>query len=103
MKYWLIPILVCIGAAEAQAQVYTYSTPFVTVTTGVQAGQNNVISTQQSAPVNIFAVQQLAVGKPNEKLSNDATVVQTGPKDFVNLGQHIVTFNNLSPFSTSQP
>lgn len=107
MKYWIIPIFVCAGCAPSQALdlIYNYTTPFVTVTTGVQTGQHNTLNTQQNSPVNIYAVQQIAVGKPTDKLSNDATVSQAGRVDVVNLGQHIMTspVKPLAPLSLSQP
>ncbi|MEK4033934.1 hypothetical protein WOC76_14330 [Methylocystis sp. IM3] len=107
MRYWLVPILVCAGSAPSHALdlIYNYSTPFVSVTTGVQTGQNNTLTTQQNGPVNIYVVQQLALGKPSDKLSNDATVYQAGKVDIVNLGQHIMTspVKPLAPLSFSQP
>ena len=107
MKYWLAPLLVCASSAPSYALdlIYGYSTPYVNVITGVQAAEHNTLNTVQNGPVNIYAVQQLAFGKPDAKLSNNATVQQTGPVDIVNLDQHIVTspIKPLAPLSLSQP
>lgn len=107
MKYWLVPLLVCASSAPSCAMdlIYSYSTPSVSVITGVQAGEHNTLDTQQNSRVNIYAVQQLAFGKTDANRSNDATVLQSGPVDIVNLGQHIFTspVKPLAPLSLSQP
>ncbi len=107
MKYWLVPILVIVGGTPSYASdiIYSFGNQFVAVTTGMQVGQHNTLTTQQNAPVNAFAVQQVAVGKPDAHLSNDATVMQAGQVDLVNLNQRVVTspINSLAPLSFAQP
>ncbi len=107
MKYWLVPIFVFVGGTPSYALdiIYSFGNPFVAVTTGMQIGQHNTLTTQQNAPVNAYAVQQVAVGTPDAHLSNDATVVQAGRVDLVNLSQRVVTspVYSLAPFSLSQP
>ncbi len=105
MKYWLIPLLVCAGAAQANAQqaggiggagglfVLTpnfigtnfHSKP-VSVTAGAGVGPNNNLDVQQNSLVNAVGVQQIATGKGNN-LSNNANVVQSGQANYVGLGQ----------------
>ncbi len=107
MKYWLVPIFVFVGGTPSYALdiIYNFGNPFVAVTTGMQIGQHNTLTTQQNAPVNAYAVQQLAVGKPDASLSNDATVMQAGRVNLINSNQLIMTLPvySLAPFSLSQP
>lgn len=87
MKYWLVPILVFVGGTPSYATdiIYSFGNQFVAVTTGMQVGQHNTLTTQQNAPINAYAVQQVAVGTPD--VSNDATVKQAGRVNLVSLSQ----------------
>jgi hypothetical protein len=101
MRYFIIAVLVSIGAGGAQAQNFLsvnpsfvgvqFSNPLVSATAGAQFGHNNTIATQQNSLANYFAVQQVAVGKPGSSLSNTATVGQTGAQSYTGLGQAIET------------
>lgn len=105
MKYWIVPVLLCAGAAQAQAGGFlslnpnfigvVIRNPLLSATAGVQLGQNNSVNADQRSVVNFFGVQQVAIGKAGDKLGNDAAVGQIGSQNYVGLGQHI---ESLPPF-----
>ncbi len=99
MKYWIIPVLVCAGAAQAHAGSFlgaNINNPIVNLKAGVSAGPTNSDSTTQNSLVNGYAVQNLAVGGSSP--SNNTTVKQKG---LVNAyaGQNIALYNG-APGST---
>ncbi len=110
MKYWLIPVLLCAGAAQAHADSFlglgtspgligvNISNPLVSATAGVQLGQHNTLNTQQHSLVNFVGVQQIAIGKAGSSLSNDATVGQFGAQSYTGLGQHIESLPPMPSF-----
>ncbi len=99
MKYWIIPVLICAGAAQAHAGSFlgaNINNPIVNLKAGVSAGPTNSDTATQNSLVNAYAVQNLAVGS---NPSNDTTVKQKG---LVNAyaGQSIA-INNGKPGSNS--
>ncbi len=101
MKYWLIPFLVCAGAAQANAEqagnfggglfILTpgfigtnISNKFVSATAGVQGQQNNNLNVQQNSLANFVGVQQVSSGNAP---TNNANIGQSGQANYVGLGQ----------------
>ncbi len=103
MKYWLIPVLICAGAAQAHAQAplglggapgligVNIHNPLVSATAGVEFGPHNNLDVQQNSLANFVGVQQVAIGKPGSSLSNNASIGQSGAQNYTGLGQHIQT------------
>ncbi len=101
MKYWIVPVLVCAGVAQAHAGGFlggnstfvgvNMTNPLVSAKAGVALGQNNSDNTTQNSLVNAYAVQNVAFGKPGSNLSNDSTVKQSGIANYAGVGQHIET------------
>ncbi|RTL84344.1 MAG: hypothetical protein EKK29_13920 [Hyphomicrobiales bacterium] len=108
MKYLIIPVLVCAGAAQAHAGDFfslspsfigvNIRNPLLSATAGVQLGPNNNVNADQHSAVNFFGVQQVAIGKAGSNLSNDATVTQIGNQSYTGLGQHIESLPPLPSF-----
>ncbi|MEK4034249.1 hypothetical protein WOC76_12700 [Methylocystis sp. IM3] len=93
MRYWLIPVLVCVGAAQAHAGSFigaNINNPIVSVKGGVSVGPSNSDTANQNSFVNAYAVQNLAVG--GNSPSNNTNVTQKG---FANAyaGQNIAISN----------
>ncbi|WP_363347179.1 hypothetical protein [Methylocystis echinoides] len=99
MKYWLIPLLVCAGAGQAQAQGFisvspsfigvNINNPLLGAVAGVQFGQHNDLDVKQNSLTNFVGVQQVSIGKAGSSQSNTAGVTQVGNQSYTGLGQHI--------------
>lgn len=102
MRYWLLPVLLCIGGAQAQAGDFVSTQPgllgvsfnnrVVSATAGVQFGKHNNLDVQQRSLVNVVGVQQVSLGKSGGSNSNTANVDQAGPYSYSGVGQAIETF-----------
>jgi hypothetical protein len=111
MKYWLIPVLACIGVGQAHAGDFISvkpsfigvnfgNNPLLSAKAGVSLGQHNTDNTTQTSRVNFYGVQQVAIGKAGSSLSNDTTVTQVGNQSYAGVGQHI---ESLPPLPSGQP
>jgi hypothetical protein len=112
MKYWLIPVLLCLGGAQAQAQRFlngfisvspsfigvNINNPLLAATAGVQFGRDNNLDVQQNSLVNFVGVHQVSLAKPGSSQSNTAGVTQIGNQSYTGLGQHIETLPVLPSF-----
>lgn len=100
MRYWIIPVLVCVGAAQAHAGSFigaNISNPIVSVKGGAYLGQQNTDTTTQNSLVNAYAVGSVAGGTNNP--SNNTTVKQKG---LVNAAaSQSIAINNGKPYSNS--
>ncbi len=78
MRYWIIPVLVCAGAAQAHAGSFigaNINNPIVSVKAGAALGQTNSDTTTQNSFINAYAVGSVAAGS---NPSNNTTVSQKG-------------------------
>lgn len=102
MKYMIIPLIIFIGASGARAdpllgsQVRDYSSPLFNITTGVQIGQQNTIERTQTAPNNVYAVEQISFLKPGQNGGNTAGVTQLGGNNVISVGQTIIGIPGFS-------
>jgi hypothetical protein len=101
-KFLLIPVLLCAGAAQAQAQALgsfisvspsfigvNINNPLLSAVAGVQFGQHNDLDVKQNSLTNFVGVQQVSIGKAGSSQSNNAGVTQVGNQSYTGLGQHI--------------
>ena len=84
----LVAVLAACAAGDAQAgslsYVYSVRSPYLSLTTGVQLGNNNKIVANQHSAINVFAVTQIGpkdYAKVNQsgRLNNSANIVQISP------------------------
>ncbi len=82
MRYWIIPVLACAVANQAHAGGFigaNVNNPNVNVKAGLYLGTHNTDTTTQSGKLaNVYAVQDVALGKPGSDPSNSNTVKQRG-------------------------
>jgi len=105
MKYWILPLLICLGVSGAKADpltgdhLYNYNSPLINITTGVQIGQQNTIQRNQTGYANVFGVEQISILRPGQNGGNDAVVTQLGTNNVTSIGQTIIG----TPAFVSQP
>ncbi|WP_457795791.1 hypothetical protein [Methylocystis sp. S23] len=98
MKYWILPVLISVGVAQAHAQapgiayIYHYQSPVIDVIAGVQLGANNNLTAIQRSPIAVFNVTQIGG-------INNAGLSQTGYSLRANLVQ---ISSPLPPFFSGQ-
>lgn len=103
MKLRILSLVFCVGASEAFADpllgshVYDFNSPLYNITTGVQIGTQNSISRTQTAPINVYGVEQVSILKWGQNGGNDASVTQSGNKNVVSVGQTIVGVPGFVP------